>query len=159
MSKKNIILLVVVVGAVLGFMYYKNSSAPVENTMVTPSPVESIAPVESSAPEVMIKEHKIEFKADAFSPKELTIKKGEKVTFVNNGDRKIWPASAMHPDHNKYPGSGIAKCKTAEATMIFDACAGVEMGSSWSFTFNEVGTWGYHDHLRSSVFGKIIVTE
>ncbi len=94
-----------------------------------------------------------------FSPNPLTVKKGETVTFVNESASPFWPASAMHPTHKVYPGSDIGKCGTAEAFKIFDACRGVPVGESWSFTFNEVGSWNYHDHLNTKNFGKIIVEQ
>lgn len=94
---------------------------------------------------------------EGFAPSALTVAKGDSVTWVNETDGTVWPASAMHPTHTVYPGSGIEKCGTAEAATIFDACAGIAPGGSWSFVFNEVGTWKYHDHLRATVFGSVTV--
>lgn len=103
------------------------------------------------------KEYTIEMTSTGFSPKELTIKQGETVTWVNKDTIQHWPASAKHPTHEVYPGSSITKCKTDEKASIFDACSGIKTGESWSFTFNEKGTWAYHDHIDLKVFGKIIV--
>jgi plastocyanin len=99
----------------------------------------------------------VELTKDGFSPSELTIKAGQTVTWINKNTEEHWPASAMHPTHKVYPGSGIEKCGTGEA--IFDACGALAPGESFSFTFNEVGTWSYHDHLNvhAPFFGKIIV--
>lgn len=93
--------------------------------------------------------------AKGFSPKVLTVKAGTTVTFVNEDVKEHWPASAMHPTHTLYPGSGIRKCGTGEA--IFDACKGLAQGESFSFTFNEKGSWRYHDHLGVSLTGTIVV--
>jgi plastocyanin len=82
---------------------------------------------------------------DGFTPSQVTIAKGDTVTFVNNGTKPIWPASAPHPTHTNYPE--------------FDADRGIAPGSSWSFTFTRVGSWGFHDHLNAQHFGKVIVTE
>lgn len=101
----------------------------------------------------------ITMKADGFEPKALTIQKGTKVIFKNEDSTERWPASAMHPTHTRYPGSGIEKCGTAEEKNIFDACRGIAPGKEYSFIFNEVGDWNYHDHLIPSLFGKITVTE
>lgn len=95
--------------------------------------------------------------ANGFEPSSLTVKKGNSVTWLNESGREVWPASAVHPTHTAYPGSGVEKCGTAEAATIFDACGGIANGSSWSFVFNEAGTWKYHDHLRATVFGSITV--
>lgn len=67
----------------------------------------------------------------------------------------MWTASAVHPTHTIYPGSGISKCGTVEG--IFDSCEEVGVNEEWSFTFDELGTWIYHNHLQSSHFGRIIV--
>ncbi|MEK6900589.1 MAG: cupredoxin domain-containing protein [Nanoarchaeota archaeon] len=97
----------------------------------------------------------IKITADGFQPKTLEVKAGTTVTFVNEDTAKHWPASAMHPTHTIYPGSGIEKCGTEEA--IFDACKGLGQGESFSFTFNEIGSWKYHDHLSVSSTGTIVV--
>ncbi|MBI2003371.1 MAG: cupredoxin domain-containing protein [Parcubacteria group bacterium] len=92
-----------------------------------------------------------------FNPAEVTINAGDTVKFVNQGDQSHWPASAVHPVHELYPGSGISKCGTDQALFIFDACRGLSRGESFSFTFNAKGSWPYHDHLNPSLKGKIIV--
>ena len=102
-------------------------------------------------------ERTIEITPSGFNPIELIIKAGDKVTFLNKDTSEHWPASAMHPTHTVYPRSGIEKCGTSEQEGIFDACKGLEQGEFFSFTFNEKGSWNYHDHVSSGKFGKIIV--
>ena len=85
-----------------------------------------------------------------FSPNSITINKRDTVTFINNADTKTWPASNVHPTHTIYPNSDIKKCGTSVEDSIFDACHGLEKGETYSFTFNEVGSWQYHDHFSSS---------
>ncbi|MEK7090631.1 MAG: hypothetical protein AAB930_03530 [Patescibacteria group bacterium] len=80
-----------------------------------------------------------------FTPDPVKIKVGQTVTWKNTSDKFIWPASAIHPTHQIYPE--------------FDPKKGVAPGEEWSFVFSKVGTWKYHDHLRTSVFGTINVTE
>jgi len=92
-----------------------------------------------------------------FAEKTITIKSGTTVEFKNQSSRGMWPASAMHPTHTVYPDSDIKKCGTAEEEGIFDSCGEIAPRESWSFTFNEVGEWGYHNHNNPSHFGKIIV--
>jgi plastocyanin len=92
-----------------------------------------------------------------FSPTSLEIKKGESVTFVNQGSGTHWPATDVHPSHSVYPGSSIGKCNTTDKTRIFDACKGISRGGSFTFTFNEVGNWRYHDHLSPGLKGTVIV--
>ena len=93
-----------------------------------------------------------------FSPLVLDINKGDKVTFVNYDKLARWLASNTHPTHKIYPGSDIAKCGTPAEGEIFDSCRGLNQGESYSFVFNEIGSWRYHDHLRPSFTGTIIVS-
>ena len=92
-----------------------------------------------------------------YTPGELRIKKGETVTFKNESSQSMWVASAMHPSHTAYPGTDIKDCGNAMMGMMFDACVGTPIGSSWMFQFNEVGSWGYHNHMRATHWGKVIV--
>ena len=85
----------------------------------------------------------VEITPSGFSPKTLTINMGDKVTWINKGSRSVWPASANHPTHTIYPE--------------FDSLGTLNTGESYSFTFENVGTWGYHDHLSPSMRGTIVV--
>ena len=98
----------------------------------------------------------VQITSSGFEPKTVTINSGDTVTWINEQENPSWPASAVHPTHTVYPGSGIEKCSTSPDT-IFDACSGLKEGESYSFTFTEIGSWGYHDHLRPNWTGKIIV--
>lgn len=143
-----ILLLVAVVGGV--FLFYTFSKNPVQTAGVVNNPEEN-GNLQGTAGNV------IEITSAGFSPGTLTISKGTTVTWVNKDTEPHWPASAIHPTHTVYPGSSIEKCGTAEQGNIFDACRGLAEGERWSFTFNEIGSWGYHDHLNVNLFGKIIV--
>ncbi len=92
-----------------------------------------------------------------YTPNIITIKKGETITWKNESGALMWTASAMHPLHRVYPGTDISACGTQTLLPMFDACAGVASGQSWSFLFNNVGTWKYHNHLDSKYFGTVIV--
>lgn len=109
--------------------------------------------------EVLMEAQIVEIRNDGFHPETLTIKGGDTVIFVNKDTITHWPASDVHPLHTVYPGSGIYKCNTPEQTKIFDACRRLTQGVEYSFTFNEIGEWSYHDHTRPSLTGKIIVEE
>ncbi len=94
---------------------------------------------------------------EGYSPQTLNIGEGDKVIWKHEGTQQNWPASASHPTHKVYPNSGIEKCGTEEADVIFDACHGLVNGDEWTFTFNEAGSWNYHDHLHPNFWGTIIV--
>lgn len=93
---------------------------------------------------------------EGFEPKSVAVKRGTKVIFKNVDKSPRWPASDVHPTHKRYPGSHLEKCGTSEEKNIFDAC-GRKPREDYSFVFNEVGRWTYHDHLKPSLIGEIIV--
>src|SRR6185436_19055435 len=98
----------------------------------------------------------ITYSGSAFSPSPVTIKKGGTVTF--NGPSTMNVASGMHPTHTTYDGtSRTAHCAAGyTGPTPFDQCT---PGTSYSFTFDKVGTWGYHDHNNASAFGQVVVVE
>lgn len=85
----------------------------------------------------------IRYDGSSFTPSTLTIRQGDTVTFVNGSSTLVWPASDDHPVHDDLSG--------------FDALEGLAEGEEYSFTFNEAGEWGYHNHLASTEGGTIIV--
>lgn len=80
---------------------------------------------------------------NGFGPKTITIKPGETVLFKNKSDDYFWPASNSHPTHN--------------SLSDFDPGEPLAPGSTWSFTFDTQGPWGFHDHLYPGYKGTIIV--
>lgn len=76
-------------------------------------------------------------------PKDVKIKKGTRVIFVNKDDDLRWPASNIHPTHSIYPE--------------FDPQKPIKSESSWQFTFDKIGVWRFHDHLISTFTGSITV--
>lgn len=98
----------------------------------------------------------IAYTDSGYSPATVTIKKGQTVRFVNNSsNQETWPASAVHPTHGVYPEKTAADCLGS----AFDACRGLKSGEFWEFTFNQTGTWRFHDHLHASKTGSVVVTE
>lgn len=80
---------------------------------------------------------------DGYTPKDVTINKGDIVSFVNESDEYHWPASDLHPTHGVYPE--------------FDPLRPVAPGEEWKFKFDQVGVWKYHDHIRANKTGTITV--
>ena len=95
----------------------------------------------------------VTYTASGFSPATITISKGESVTWKNESNRRMWVASVVHPTHTIYPERTDADCFGSS----FDACAGAGVGANYEFTFNEVGTWKYHNHLGAFNTGTVIV--
>ncbi len=78
-----------------------------------------------------------------FTPSKVSLSVGEKITFENIGKQLHWPASNIHPSHKIYPE--------------FDPKKGIAPGDEWTFTFNKVGVWRFHDHLASEYTGTVTV--
>ena len=84
-------------------------------------------------------------KDETYEPADVTIKPCEKVIFKNSTSSPRWPASNIHPTHGIYPE--------------FDPKEPVEPGKEWSFMFDKIGQWRYHDHLVPSIRGTIVVSQ
>ena len=149
MEKGLIIGFIVVLVLIAGVVIYSAGNRNISGNVVN----SNLQPANSGGARV----HIVEMSEDGFSPKTLEINVEDTIKFVNVGNTGHWPASAMHPTHTVYPGSDIKKCGTDEESHIFDACKNILPGESWSFTFNEKGNWGYHDHSNVRLFGKITV--
>ncbi len=88
----------------------------------------------------------VDYTSSGFSPATVTIKKGGTVRFVNKSGSSMDVASNPHPIHTDYPGFDQGK-SDARGKDEYD------------FTFEKVGTWGYHNHLNPSDGGTVVVTE
>lgn len=92
-----------------------------------------------------------------YAPQNVSVKRGTQVNFVNKSSNPVQTASALHPTHTAYPGTDIKKCSQGQTAPMFDACRGIPTGETWSFVFEQPGTWRYHDHLKPSVYGSVTV--
>lgn len=142
--KKIIIVLLGVIVVALGIYFVSNSkknnqsASPISTYQEPATKFIDATQVPSSAVVVKI--------TDAgFEPDSVTIKQGETVTWVNASSTDAWPASNPHPTHTDYPG--------------FDPQNPVKPGKAWTFTFDKVGDWGYHNHLNPSMRGQVTVTQ
>ncbi|HEX7651364.1 MAG TPA: hypothetical protein VF439_01440 [Candidatus Paceibacterota bacterium] len=93
-----------------------------------------------------------------FSPETITIKKGQAVTFVNQSKSGMWVASDPHPTHQGYDGTTRTEhCVPGyEGAAPFDECT---VANQFTFTFQQVGSWGYHNHVIDEQHGTVIVTQ
>ena len=109
----GIVIAVVVIGGVLMFQSNNNGQMPSlsEEENMTPPLGEQV----QSSPVVT-------YTDEGYSPKELTVKKGDIVTFANMSSMPMWTASAMHPTHTVYPGTDIKNCgNPGMMDMMFDS--------------------------------------
>ena len=100
-------------------------------------------PGKDRSPSVNSELHVVVYTNDGFSPSVVKVKVGDSVTFRNDSNLSMWVASDPHPSHVNLPG--------------FDALRGAVSGNTYMYTFTKVGTFGYHNHLRSTDRATIVV--
>lgn len=104
----------------------------------TPLSTESASPAASPTAATNL----ITITKSGFSPKDITIKAGESVTWVNSDTVDHTVNSAIHPTHTIYPPLNLGIIKP---------------GDQKSLTFPQAGTYKYHDHLNPSLTGSVTV--
>lgn len=160
MKKLIIVSLIIILGVLILWFQNRNGGfilpavTPTPTFTSTLSPSLSMGPTVSLSPINQMQNAEVTFAGGSgYSPATLKIKKGVVVVFKNQGSGSIWPASGTHPAHNVYPIKGGC------IDSAFDACTAIKSGESWTFEFDVVGTWKYHDHLNPAFTGTIIVEE
>ena len=91
------------------------------------------------------KTHSVVLTDSGFTPAVLRIRKGDSIKFSTNLDRSFWPASDPHPTHSGF--------------SAFDPMGNIKPNESWTFKFQQSGTWSYHNHVDPSSRGQITVLE
>ena len=145
-----IIGIVVVVLALLGVGAYillrgntnapsgKTTTSTTTNTKTATNSGQTRQPKADSGKE----ETTIKYDGFSFSPATVTVKAGSKVIFVNNSSGEVVVNSNPHPAH------------TDNTELNIDA---ISPGQSGSATITNIGTFGYHNHLKSGQGGTIVV--
>ncbi len=155
----GIVVVISIAAAIYGFIRSQNDSSNVPTYGITnsPTPTPLVSPELTISPSPVVSKNIITYTDSGYAPNIITIKKGETVTWKNESGNSMWTASAVHPTHTVYPGTNIANCGTSAGSNQFDACGEVAPGQSWSFKFDNVGTWGYHNHRKAFDWGKVVV--
>lgn len=151
-----IVLIVIVIAG--GWYVLKETLASTTSEAVT----NQMPVIDSTTPETIVETAttnvSVVYSDQGFSPQSVTVPLGTTVTFVNQGTKNMWVASAMHPSHTVYSGTSLSEHCPDTTNSAFDECAADVPGSSYSFTFNKEGVWKYHDHIDASKFGSVTVT-
>jgi len=145
-----VVIVIVVLG---GYFLIKETNRP----KVSPESVQEPTSQSTKEQTPIVEEKVIIYTDTGYSPNTLTIKNGETVVFKNQSSKTMWPASAMHPSHRVYGGTSFEEHCPDTTGVAFDACKGFLPSGIWSFKFDKVGDWKYHDHLNSGDFGTIVV--
>lgn len=144
MSSRNltigaIVVLVIVVGWY--FMQSQTAQAPTPAPQVT---TEEASPSTSEATEAAaMEENVVKISSSGFVQKDITIKAGGTVTWMNEDSEDHQVNSAPHPTHTTYkPLNTVGLLKAGEKKALM---------------FPDAGTYKYHDHLNPSLTGSVIV--
>jgi plastocyanin len=129
MEKKYITIIIIL--AVVGIGYYALTGNGGSREIAQETPL-----VESEESEA----NTVIYQGSGFTPEVITVDTGTTVTFINRSSKPMWVGSDPHPAHTDYPD--------------FDQ---LRDGDEYSFTFNEEGSYPYHNHLFPSDTGMIIV--
>ena len=146
MSRNVIIGLVAAL--VLGVIGWNILSSRKSTTQTSPAQTTTPAPVpttEPSATEGAMMEETgtiVKITSSGFNPKEVTLRKGGSVSWVNEDVEEHTVDSAVHPTHQVYPKLNLGVIKP---------------GDKKSLTFPDKGSYKYHDHLNPTLFGSVTV--
>lgn len=162
---KKIIFVVIAIAVVyLGWEFFRSRAPQIQSqtrTVGVASIVDSLGGgANDSAPSAVASVPVfVTYAAAGFSPKEVTVKKGEAVIWTNVSDGGMQVASDSHPTHTGYDGTARKEHCATGAPLSFDECVTASAGGQWSFTFNKAGTWKYHNHANPLFGGTVTVTE
>ena len=134
-----IALLVIVFAGVVG--YFVLNQEPIASPSPTPSPVAPPATVEEPQPRM----HTIRYTDSGYAPSSVDVRVGDTVTFINESSDTAWTASNPHPSHTNY--------------TAFDEKEAGAPETSYAFTFTQLGSWRYHNHLNPGHTGTVVVIE
>lgn len=85
----------------------------------------------------------VRYTESGFEPRDLSVPLGTIVHFVNESSQDMWVASNEHPAHTDLP--------------TFDQFGLSSKGSTYTYVFDQVGSWAYHDHLNPEREGVVEV--
>jgi plastocyanin len=128
-------LVIVVVIIVIGVFYFYRGKYQATSPTSTPTPAASSPKTNTAQDNALANTGAVTIQNFAFSPASLTVKKGESVTWTNED-------SAPHQivsDNGKFQGPSFSK------------------GQTYSFAFNDAGTFPYHCSIHPMMKATIIV--
>ena len=98
MKKVLIGLVVLLIGIGAGWFVFGGKTETPESAMPVPGT--------TGVTEMVVNEEQstVTYTDTGYSPKEITVKQGTTVTFVNQSSGGMWTASAIHPTHQLLPG-------------------------------------------------------
>lgn len=144
MNRNIVIASVVVLALIVGGWFLtrpKQTMAPEVITQDTQVPVSTQSA--TATDEAMVKEKvMVTISPQGFSPKDITVKVGDSITWTNGDSANHTVSSDNHPVHTLYPFLNLGKIMPAETKSVM---------------FEKAGKYTYHDHLNPSNTGSVTV--
>lgn len=127
-----VVALVLIGVAVFGYFYFN----PAELTKsVNKEKVEETSSLEA----------KVSIDENGFVPQVIKIKKNTKITWVNESNTTHQVASDPHPVHDANQELGEGKT--------------LEPGEEFNVSFEQIGSFSYHDHYNPEKFTGVVIVE
>lgn len=155
MSSRNLIiaaavLLVLAAGAGGWFLFTKNQTTAQPAMPTPPAPrittstgiTTPPASTSTATNTAVVSKNVVTITAAGFSPKEIKIKVGDTVIWVNEDNAMHNVSSVVHPTHQVYPPLNIGN---------------IAQGEMKSLSFPAAGNFKYHDHLTPNLTGTVVV--
>lgn len=143
----GIVIAVLVIGGVYWFVQLRNAAPNVStstpptaqpaNTVPFPPAPKNPLPPAPPAPASLSATRTVAIQNFTFSPQSLTVKKGDTVVWTNKD-------SAGH---------------TVTGNMGGPASQTIPKNGTYSYTFNNVGTFAYHCSIHPTMTGTVVVTQ
>lgn len=147
----NILLGALLIVALVG--WYLSSRSSVIPVATAPSAIQATDTASSSTAPMAAT---VKYTANGFTPDPVTIRKGGTVTFTSVDGSPMWVASNAHPTHLQYDGTSRTQHCPNTNGLAFDQC---NKGPSYSFIFQKIGSWNYHNHVNADDGGTINVVQ
>ena len=143
--QKNLIIIGVLVVVLIGggFLFFNSKKSGLTTTTQTLTQTDTVSTQTASDAAMNHQEVMVTITAEGFSPKEVKIKVGDSVSWINQDAKNHEVSSDPHPTHSLYPP--------------INTIGLLKQNEKRSLMFPEKGTFTYHDHLNSSLKGTIIV--
>ena len=137
MSRNLVIAVVVIVLLVLVGWYLTRP----KQTVAPQAP--TAPPIASAGAQMKEEVGVVTISQSEFSPKNITIKVGDSVTWMNSDSANHTVNSDPHPTHTLF--------------SILNKVGLIKAGEKKSLQFTTAGTFTYHDHLNPSLMGSVTV--
>ncbi len=147
-----VIVAILVIAGLGWYLYMHGTTAPYTQTSSTQTSGSTAPNANPGVPSSVT----VTYTDQGFSPAVVTIVHGGSITWINHSTGDLWVASDPHPVHSGYDGTSLQQHCAAGASASFDSCGA---SNSYTFTFDKIGSWGYHNHANHAMTGTVVVQQ